>query len=282
MFRDALLFSFLVKCFPLSSLALAAAIILAACGGRGEMSRGNLSCEAEFFAIEATLDDVARCLSEGSDPNALLRSAAEANNLTVLKVLLDAGADPNARNENGETPLHEAVTRGNWGVVKLPGERLPRGWWSSGGNLEVVKLLLDAGADLNARDPDGATPLHLAAYEDNPEAMKVLLNAGVAPNTRDKHGATPLHWAVRFSENPEVVKVLLNSGANPNARNDDGWAPLHRAAEYNGNPEVLKVLLNAGANPNTKTIDGQTPFEIIPEDSLLKGTDVYWQLNDAR
>jgi len=83
------------------------------------------------------------------------------------------------------------------------------------------------------------------------------------------------------------VKVLLDAGANLEARDKDGYTPLHEAAtSLREGPEVVEevveVLLNAGADPKAKTIDGRTPVELIPDNSPLHGTDVYWQLNEAR
>ena len=70
------------------------------------------------------------------------------------------------------------------------------------------------------------------------------------------------------------------SGADPvNARDGDRLTPLHRAAEFSQTPETVTALVNAGA---VRDGDRRTPFELIPEDSPLKGTDVYWRLNEAR
>lgn len=78
-----------------------------------------------------------------------------------------------------------------------------------------------------------------------------------------------------------AVKTLLAAGADINARNKGGQTPLHRAALNSENPAVVRVLLDAGVNLNAKTNHGKTPFDLIPNDSPLKGTDVYWLLRDA-
>ena len=79
-----------------------------------------------------------------------------------------------------------------------------------------------------------------------------------------------------------AMKALLAAGANPNARNKWGWTPLHLAAENSDSPAVVRALLAAGANPRAKDKEGKLPVELIPSDSALRGTDVYWRLNDGR
>ena len=113
------------------------------------------------------------------------------------------------------------------------------------------------------------------------------LGAGADPNARDGDGFTPLHRAAAHSQTPETVTALVNAAADPNARDVFGLTPLHRAAAFSQTPEIVTALVNAGADLNARDLnardgDGDTPFELIPEDSPLKGTDVYWRLNEAR
>lgn len=109
---------------------------------------------------------------------------------------------------------------------------------------------LEAGADLGARlDAEESTPLHLAArHSKDPAVIKALLNAGADLNARNKSNATPLHFAA-MNECPAIITALLNAGANPNADNRY-TSPLHCAARYNGNPAIITVLLDAGADLN--------------------------------
>ncbi|MCY3538150.1 MAG: ankyrin repeat domain-containing protein [Cyanobacteria bacterium MAG IRC4_bin_6] len=95
-----------------------------------------------------------------------------------------------------------------------------------------------------------------------------------------KDGWTPLHVAAD-SETLEVIKVLVDGGADLNARNEDGLTPLHVATQER-NPEVVKMLLDAGADPKARDSEGRIPVELMPSDCPLRGTDVYWRLNDAR
>ena len=86
-----------------------------------------------------------------------LHEAAKKKDVEAVKVLLKAGADVNARDKDGGTPLYAAV------------------FW---GHVELVKLLLEAGANVNAKGIGGDTPLHLAAIQGNVGAVKVLREAG--------------------------------------------------------------------------------------------------------
>ena len=98
-------------------------------------------------------------------------------------------------------------------------------------------------------------------YED--EDIFRCLRVGADPNARDNDGWTPLHFAAHFTASPAVIVALLGAGADPNARNDDGWTPLHRAALNNTNPDITAVLLRAGADPTAKTrVADMTPISI--------------------
>ena len=192
--------------------------------------------------IKALLNAGANPKARDGYRNTPLHIAAKFNkNPDILKVLIDAGAAPMARDNDGNTPLHGAA------------------WYNE--NPDVVKVLLDAGAAPMARNEYGYTPLHAAAgHNENPDVVKVLLDAGADPMARNKYGYTPLHAAAGHNENSDVVKVLLDAGAAPMARNNDGYTPLHRAARDNENSDVVKVLLDAGAAPMARAGGFYTPL----------------------
>ncbi|WP_236619728.1 ankyrin repeat domain-containing protein [Candidatus Synechococcus spongiarum] len=94
-----------------------------------------------------------------------------------------------------------------------------------------------------------------------------------------------MHRAAEHSKTPAVLQALLDAGADPNARAGiEGFRskPLHLAAEHGKIPAVVQALLDAGADPNAQDEVGRTALDLIPDDSPLRGTDVYWQLNSAR
>ncbi len=222
----------------------------------------------EYFEA-ATANEVAKCLAAGAKPMARdearrtsLHLAVILANAAAVKELLDAGADVNASGADGYTPLHIAA--------------------QSTKGLAVITVLLDAGADVNARNKKGQTALHIAARADkNPAIAAALLDAGADVNARNGLGDTPLHEAARYSEEPAVITIFLDAGADVNASDAYGLTPLHWAAGA-GSAAVSTALLDAGADAKAKDLGGSTPWDFAKDNNKLKGTDVYWRLNDAR
>ena len=166
----------------------------------------------------------------------------------VVALLLAAGAEVDARDEDGATPL------------------LGPGRWEYSGDRAVpepaaVDLLLDAGADANARDRSGRTVLHTAVSEpDAPNALPSagrLLESGADPNARDDQGRTPLHLAVA-GDNEALVNTLLQAGADVHARAGGGASALHAAAGASADPAVLAALLEAGVDVGARDSRGAT------------------------
>ena len=155
----------------------------------------------------------------------------------VVAALRD-GADPDARDNAGNTALHLAA--------------------SNTDDPAVFEALVGGGADANARNDFGDTPLHLAArYNTNPVVLAVLIAAGAYPDAQGESDATPLHWAAWNNGVPAVL-ALVNAGANLNARRRDGATPLHWAT-WNDDVSVISALLDAGANPDVPDSSGDTP-----------------------
>ncbi|WP_257459951.1 ankyrin repeat domain-containing protein [Archangium lipolyticum] len=160
------------------------------------------------------------------------------------------------------------------------------------GEVEVIRALLEAGALVGTKDPEGLlrTALGLAADEGKVEAVELLLAHGANPNLlawphtpvllrpamighcavvkallargaqarqSDQHGNTPLTVAAR-SGHLACVVALLEAGADPNQANDFGWRPVDYALEH---PAVLEQLLRAGANPHARDPEGVTPLK---------------------
>ncbi|CAD6592661.1 MAG: hypothetical protein ASARMPREDX12_006341 [Alectoria sarmentosa] len=126
---------------------------------------------------------------------------------------------------------------------------------------DTVQLLLDAGAEVNAKDYTGGLPLHYAAVNNNnPETIQVLIDADATVNAPDNNGCTPLHCAAANNGNPSILQVLINVGATVNVPNNDGCTPLHSAAAHNQKPQILQVLIDAGATVNALNNNGFTPL----------------------
>ena len=155
--------------------------------------------------------------------------------------------------------------------------------YSQAATAEKVADCLRSGADLEARNKYGRTPLHYAAmFNGNPAVTNLLMEAGADPNVRDQRSRTPLHGAARANENLAVITALLDAGAELDVRSGlDGGTPLHRAAAANENAAVIDALLAAGADPEAQDRFGKTPWDHAMDRGPLKGSDAYRRLQAA-
>ena len=254
---------------------------------------GDVEALREFLAAGADVN--APGPVEGYAP---LHLAAKNGHAEAIRLLIEAGATVDLRAKLGVTPLHEAVVRrklhaavalleagadieapvhGGWhfGTGSTCNRYRPLHVAASFGHPEMVRMLLDRGADPNGRaviegtregpsgvgppfellEPPGLTPLHVAAYnaflryqwrklgltwEGMPE---MLIAAGADVNARDGMGNTPLHRAAQ-GHLPRV-KVLLDAGADPSIENEMGQTPVD-VAQRHGREEIATALMGGG------------------------------------
>src|SRR5262245_18524132 len=127
------------------------------------------------------------------------------------------------------------------------------------GDAAQVRAALAQGADVNARDVDGATPLIYAAHFANTEMVRALLAAHADPNAANRYGVAPLHEAAQVAE-PSLLKVLLDAGAEVDRALPQGETPLMLAARTSG-VAAVKLLIERGAKVNVvEQWQGQTPL----------------------
>jgi len=153
-----------------------------------------------------------------------LFDAIRAGDVTAVRTQLAHGADKNARAFRETTALMYAAAFGN---------------------VETVKILIDAGADVNAHNSLGATALLWGG--DDMEKVRLLVEHGADVNARSKIGRTALHRAATCEGCSGIVRYLLSKGADPNAADNPGFASLTLAA-LAGDTESVKALLAAGAD----------------------------------
>src|SRR5205807_8636602 len=132
------------------------------------------------------------------------------------------------------------------------------------GGIKVVRELLAAGANVNARAADGCTALHAAAVERDVQIVELLLAAGADVNARTKDDITPLMCSIGSPySDPTVGLALIRAGADVNIVDSQGHTALWDAAT-SGAPEELEEILKKGADPNVRypPSTGNTPLHI--------------------
>ncbi len=166
--------------------------------------------------------------TKGTDDLTALHYAVEQRNPKMAEMLLKNGADINARDSSGNTPLHRAISKGK-------------------DNIQTIFLLLQTGADVNAPDKYQYTPLHFATmYRDTP-VVQLLLKRGADVNKTNFKGDTALHKAVRKLD-LKGIQLLLDHGAAVNAKNRKGLTPLKEANKRTQDKKkVVELLKKYGA-----------------------------------
>jgi serpin B len=124
----------------------------------------------------------------------------------------------------------------------------------------IIEALVNAGAEVDAKDVARMTALHLNATRGNNEAFRALMEAGANPNIKDGSGCTVLHL-IAGSGDLEAIALLLARGANVNAGNNALRTPLHLAPSR-GDSRMLHALLKARADVNAKDMAGMTPLHL--------------------
>ena len=224
----------------------------------------------------------------------------------AVKVLIDAGADVNARS-NLVRPLNGRGFEGRTPMAPTAEQAIEdfaSGWLTPlmfaarEGDLASAKLLITAGAEVNALAGDGKNALGLAIFNGNYDVASFLVDARSNVNQADTQRFTPLYWAVDrrnmetapnfpwvVTEDPlPLITKLLDAGANPNAlvnntpraRMREGSprivfaTPLMRAA-FAGDLELCKLLLSHGADPKIISKDGETMLEAAAGVAFIQG-----------
>ncbi|MCA9707780.1 MAG: ankyrin repeat domain-containing protein [Myxococcales bacterium] len=213
--------------------------------GRGAAVDGRDSCERTPLASAKTVEVIEVLLEAGADPRkgCPLYWPADAGDLPRLRVLLAAGARVDDR-LGQSTPLMAAAR-------------------SSRGE-DAVPLLLEVGAEVDARNEIGETALVKAAGCNCRITVERLLAAGASPTVKTQRKVGALHMAALGNEgrehSAEVLGVLLAGGAGPlDARDQWGRTPLRVAAQY-GEADAVRVLLEAGADPSIADREGVGPL----------------------
>ena len=224
---------------------------------------------------------VQKTLNTGADVNAtdkfgvtILAATALVGSVDVVRLLLDKGADVNAKCKDGRTPLlfasdhsvsvdvmHLLLNKGadvnakdKYGYTALMNV-------AGHGLTEIVQLLLDKGADINVKNNVGLTPLMEASHYGYVDTVRLLLDKGAEVNAKDNAGSTALMAAAGMGH-ADIVTLLLDKKANVNAKDKYGYTALMNAATIGFVVDTTKRLLDRGADVNAKSDDGTTALSI--------------------
>lgn len=251
-----------------STLLVVIAFTLVGCGGETEVARSPAPDDPPDVERDRWRDAVLAC------------------DVDTLKSLLEDGQPPDAR-------VHATL---GWASDRITGEFPPVVIAADRAGYDVIELLAEFDADLNARGPDGRPALHYAVVRFDSPSIIALVDGGADINATDDQGQTPLHVAARF-DHPDMGRVLLHFDANPNVVNDEGMTALMYTvlgakpvfvrqllktdvdldtscqsvgsegenalhfAVRRGNPSVVKALLDAGMDVDSRSLKfGRTPL----------------------
>ncbi|KAF3938206.1 Ankyrin-2 [Dactylella cylindrospora] len=198
-----------------------------------------------------------------------------------IRQLLDSGKVPaNYSDAEGITPLHWAAINNRYNVCKLlveagadvnavGGESVatPAMWAAQEKHYYIVELLTRYGADHQITDGQGYNILHLATFNGNLFLIILLLHQGISVDVRDAQGHTPLMWAA-YKGYPACVELYLSWGADVNAIDDKQLTALHWGL-VKGNFQCIQKLIEGGSDRFHKTDTGNTPLQAAKEMQTL-------------
>jgi ankyrin repeat protein len=253
-----------------------------------QIGGGDLENQLYIAINKNNLEEVQKLLGRGADPNGkyengnsiltnaiilnneyivkeLLKHVAKIDdntfqnavryvNLEIINLLLERGADPNYKNEYGDSILSNLLFSNNSEKIKIIEKLLEHGakidddtFFNAVGysNLEIINLLLDHGANLNGQNKDGYSILNAAIDSKNLEIVKKLLDRGAILDNKTFYNAVN-HGDLA------IVKELLDRGADPNTKFSNGDSILNAAvlSRNENRLDIIRLLLERGANPH--------------------------------
>ncbi len=170
-----------------------------------------------------------------------IHELAQKGDLQGVKILIEKNPElANAKDKDRRTPLH---------------------WACRGVHLEVVKFLVEKGADVNAEDSNKVVPLHSLSVRNSVEAIELLLAKGANIDAKEYGGLTALHYAAIYDA-ADAAALLIKKGADIENRDDYERTPLLLCARERGGPNTTRILLKAGADVNARDKFQDTPLNL--------------------
>jgi len=207
----------------------------------------------------------------------------------VVQAWLNTGVNPDIVDSQGYTALQRATIAGNLQLVKLLVQNganltalssnqfgdLPIHLAVAYGHQNIVGWMLDNGVPVDIRNRLGATSLHSAAHNNRLQIAHLLLDRGAAVNAKviNSDNRTPLHEAAAIGS-VGLVQLLLDRGADISAvTSDENQTPLHWA-EKEGQMRTAELLIRSGADTTARDTNGKTPLDLAP--GYINGIPYPW------
>ena len=272
----------------------------AAAGFGGSTALHEAVAQGNSEIVQILVDAGADIEAEGFMSRTPLSLAAEEGASEIMKVLLGRAPDPDtaASGDSKKAPspsviggkaLFAAIESDNAAMVRLLveagadvnaaegfGGNTPLHEAVEGGNAEIVQILVDAGADIEAEGFMGQTPLSLAAEEGASEIMQILLGQGAdngTPEGEDKQTpaiGSEALFNVIEKGDVETVRLLVEAGADVNAAEGFGGNTPLHEAVEGGNAEIVQILVEAGADIEAEGFMDQTPLSLAAEEGVTE------------
>jgi ankyrin repeat protein len=223
-------------------------------------------------AVSKVLADHPELVNRKLNKSYPLSLACASRSLPLVQAMVERGADPKLRNDDGTSTLAAAVESDSLPIVRylvakgadpkaleVDGETLL--WHAQ--SVEVARFLVEAGVDPKRRDNVGDMAIHHACRKSRKEVVEFLLDSGVGIEEKGHWDMPPLHFAVStVTGDPlPVVRMLLARGANIRSRGYLQNTVIHECAFYN-RLEMAELLLSRGAESDVKNAEGRTPKEL--------------------
>jgi ankyrin repeat protein len=249
-----------------------------------ELVERNTSIATVLIVVAMFLGFINRVVNVESEKaraigaNLALISASGHGQMAVVRQMIDANADVNAKDADGQTALMLASQHGHLQVAEfLLANKAEFNLYdvAARGDVERAGALLAGDPDrISRKDAQdcykGETPLHWASQHGHLNVAELLVAKKAEVNARDDKGDTPLHSAAKYGHK-EVAEFLLANKADVNAKNNSGNMPLHAAAGFK---DIVELLLSNKAEVSARGNDGTTPLHTAVEAGRKDVADV--------